>query len=320
LLWELVEGQGGAGLDEEEDWLDTCASGWGKYLSRTSLFCFSSSILILAQRTALSWSLSLTWASSITIFVWAAASSFSRISIERSDAEVGIEPCFFLVAGLGGSLVVDEDLQLGTAAGWSGFSWSRGRAGPEVWEGVGVGLDAIEGAANTGGCSVGTPEEVATAWESPEPVETKDIDVCKPGIEEGIDGDTEDTKGEEAGWELLELECWTAMEDLDWVDNPDAEWEVLNDGEGREDTGSSFLQFLLWSFRQHLWKNFWQSGHCEGLDLVLKIVKQDWQELMEELGKEVAPGFPMPLAASLKCFTANFLDFAMSLNLLMVTF
>ena len=68
-----------------------------------------------------------------------------------------------------------------------------------------------------------------------------------------------------------------------------------------------------------MWKNFWQDGHCEGLDLVLNIVKQDWQELLVELGKEVAPGLPIPLAASLKCFTANFLDFAMSLNLLMVT-
>ena len=54
----------------------------GKYLSRMSLFCFSSSIFILAYRTARSLSLSLICESRRTILVWAALSSFRKSSIE----------------------------------------------------------------------------------------------------------------------------------------------------------------------------------------------------------------------------------------------
>jgi uncharacterized membrane-anchored protein len=56
--------------------------GSGKYLSRMSLFCFSSSIFILAYRTVRSLSLSLICESRRTILVWAALSSFCKSSIE----------------------------------------------------------------------------------------------------------------------------------------------------------------------------------------------------------------------------------------------
>jgi hypothetical protein len=96
--------------------LDSVA--WGKYLSRISLLCLSSKILILAQRAAFSCSLSLIFVSRRTIFACAAVSSFWSSSVETESAVASLGFFFFLVCGLGvgmgvlgGELMVTVDVR-----------------------------------------------------------------------------------------------------------------------------------------------------------------------------------------------------------------
>ena len=92
--WEHVGGaRGEEGTGEH---LRGIVELFNEYLSRISWFCFSSSILILAQHTDSSWSLSTILLSRITILDWAAFNSVSRKFILACSFVMGGSFCFFL--------------------------------------------------------------------------------------------------------------------------------------------------------------------------------------------------------------------------------